>query len=112
MMKKRSEPLNLFEMKPERVFQYEEGSDGNTVVLIPKFRHPWMQWLQVRLRSKYFRIKLDAFGSHVWRLCDGKTTVAKIAESFQESFGDVPELVDRISTFLRRLENQSLIKLK
>jgi hypothetical protein len=111
-MKKRPEPLNLLELKPERLFHSEESPDGNIVVLIPKFRHPLMQWLQVRLRSKYFRVKLDAFGSHVWRVCDGQTTVTKIAQSFKENFGDVPELVERISTFLSRLEKQSLVKMK
>ena len=111
-MKRRSEQLNLLELQPVRLFEWEEGEDGNVVVLVPKFRHPWLQWLQERLKNKYFRIKLDAFGNHVWRACDGKTKVATIAESFRDSFGDVPELYERIAKFLGRLERDGLLRMK
>ncbi len=111
-MKRRSVPLNLLELQPERLFQWEEGEDGNVVVLVPKFRHPWLQWLQARLKKKYFHVKLDAFGSHVWRACDGRMKVAAIAESFREQFGDVPELYDRIAKFLRHLERGSIVRMK
>ena len=111
-MKQHAKPVNLLNLKPEKLFQSEEGPDGNVIVLVPKFRHPWMQWLQVRIRSKHFRVKLDVFGSHIWRICDGKTPVAAIAESFRESFGDVPELYERISRFLGRLEHDSLIRMR
>lgn len=111
-MKKRSGPLNLLELRPERLFLWEDGPEGNIVVLIPKFRHPWLGWLQERLANKYFRLKLDAFGSHVWRACDGIANVGTIAESFRESFGEVPELYERIGRFLGQLERGNLVRMK
>ncbi len=111
-MKRRSEPINLLELQPARLFGWEDCEDENVVVLVPKFRHSWLRWLQERLKKKYFHVKLDPFGSHIWRACDGKTKVATIAESFRDSFGDVPELYERIAKFLGRLERDGLLRMK
>jgi hypothetical protein len=78
---------------------------------MPKFRHPLLtRWLLPYLRSKHFRIKLDALGSAVWRRCDGETSVATIADQVRAEFGTTAEPVhDRIGTFLRKLEHGELI---
>ncbi len=103
--------INLLELVPVRLCESEEGENGNVIVLLPKFRHPWLGWLQNRLKQKHFKVKLDEFGSHVWRACDGRQDVAVIADRFRERFGDVPQLYERLSKFLGNLERDGVIKL-
>ena len=81
------------------------------VVLVPKFRHPWMvRWVLPYLRAKHFRVKLDGLGSAVWRSCDGETEVAAIADRVREEFGAAAEpLHDRIGSFLKKLEHGDLM---
>jgi len=103
--------LNLLELRPERIYDWEKGTDGTVVVLVPKFRHPWMRWVQQYLRKKYFHVRLDAHGSFVWIYCDGKTPVGTIAEMFRKEFGDSDDVIDRLNTFLSILERDQFIRI-
>jgi hypothetical protein len=101
---------NLLELKPARKRDWVE-EEGRVVVLMPKFRHPWVApWLQPMLRKPEVRVKLDDLGSAVWKLCDGATTVARMAEVIQKRFGPEAEPVhERIGAFLRKLEDGDLV---
>jgi hypothetical protein len=103
---------NLLELRPQRLWEWEEEA-GRVVVLVPKFRHRWLApWLMPVLRNKYFRVKLDGLGSAVWRQCDGETDVATIAGRVQSEFGPAAEpLHERIGTFLKKLEHGELVKI-
>ena len=97
---------------PVRLCESESTAEGKIVVLLPKFRHPWLGWLQERLRQRYFRVNLDEFGSHVWETCDGTRNVGEIARMFGERFGDVEQLYGRLNKFLNRLVRDGMITLQ
>ena len=101
---------NLLDLTPARTREWVE-QEGRVVVLMPKFRHRWVApWLQPMLRRPHVRVKLDDLGSAVWKLCDGTTTVARMAEVIQSQFGAAAEpVLDRIGAFLRKLEDGDLI---
>lgn len=111
---RKPEPLNLLELRPERSAEWETGEDGRVVLLIPKFRNPFMvRWVLPMLSSKAFRVKLDAFGSFVWKACDGSSTVAQLGEQMRREFGESAEPVfERIGKFLNKLEREEFIRIR
>lgn len=113
MNRRRKKSLNLLELTPSKLVPWEPGEDGTVVVLLPKFRNPLLvRWLVPRMKSPDIRIKLDKIGSFVWTLCDGKTTVAEIADRMVAEFGDSAAAAhDRIRQFLFSLEKADLVNL-
>ncbi|MFH0801650.1 MAG: PqqD family protein [bacterium] len=109
---KKPQEINLLELRPLRLLSWEEAGDGLVVVLKPKFENPFLKkWLLPFFKSKNFRIRLDAFGSLVFRMCDGKTSCETIAAALKEKFGDRVEPVhERLSLFVRQLENNHFIR--
>lgn len=113
MKRKEKKLVNLLELTPSQLVPWEPGEKGTVVVLLPKFRNQLLvKWLMPRLKYPDIRIKLDRMGSFVWKLCDGNTTVAEIAERMVAEFGDSATAAhDRIRTFLLSLEKSDLVNL-
>jgi len=113
MRKVEKKTHNLWELKPLRLMEWENNSDGNVVVLIPKFKNAILKkWVLPKLAKPFFRVKLDETGSAIWLLCDGNTTVVSIAEELKKKFGKSVEPVEeRIGKFLYQLERGDLIKI-
>ena len=109
---KKPQEINLLELRPLRLLSWEEAEYGLVVVLKPKFENPFLKkWLLPFFKSRNFRIRLDAFGSLVFRMCDGKTSCEKIAAALREKFGEQVEPVhERLGLFIRQLENNRFIK--
>jgi hypothetical protein len=108
--------VNLLACRPERAVEAQQdgGCDGERYVLLrPRFlRGPFAWWLQPRLRNPYFRVHLDAVGSFIWARCDGRTTVAEIADAMEAQFGaQVTPVVERLQLFLRQLEEGRMIRM-
>ncbi len=62
--------------------------------------------------SPYVRVVLDGYGEVVWRLLDGKRTVAQVAEGLRKSEGETVELLQpRLATFLMQLEDRGLVRI-
>lgn len=110
-MGRRPDARNLLELKPLRNLDWEEGENGTVVLLVPKFRNRWLRkWLVPHLSKPNFRLKTDAFGSYVWRRCDGEEPVADIATAMGREFGrEFDPSLDRISEFIRRLAKNEFI---
>lgn len=106
--------LNLLDLIPVRLHQWEQVSEDQIIILMPKFRNGFLRtWLMPRLRHPYIRIKLDAYGSEVWRHCDGKTSVATIAQVLRQKFGEKIEPVyDRLALFIRQSVRTDLMSLE
>ncbi len=102
---------NLYELRPRRLVEWEQGQDQRVTLLVRKFRKCFLaRVLQPRLRRPLFRINLDEFGSFVWLSCDGDTDVRSMGEQMRNRFGEVAEPVyDRISRFLQQLEHSQFI---
>lgn len=111
--KKDKKQINLLELTPAQRVSWETAENGTVVVLIPKFQNELLvRWVMPRLSSPYVRLRLDTLGSFVWKQCDGKTTVAVIAERMKGEFGDsLQQVHDRIRTFLLTLEKSDLVNL-
>jgi hypothetical protein len=113
MKKPEAQPRNLLTLRPRPLRGAEEDAAGNLVVLIPRFGNGRMgRWLMGRAKHKYHRLSLDEVGTHVWRRCDGRTTVESIAASLRERFGDKVEPVyDRLGLFINQMLRARLIEL-
>jgi hypothetical protein len=90
---------------PVRAHRWEEGDAGRVTVFVPKFSGRFTRrWLMPLLARPEVRLRLDELGSFVWRECDGRTTVAELAERVHRRFGDAPgEALSRVSSFVRQL---------
>lgn len=110
--KQEPQEINLWDVTPLRIAKWETTDEGKVVVLVPKFKNAFFsKWIMPYLARPYFRIKLDEIGSAIWKQCDGSTTLAVIAGSLKEQFGDAVEPVDaRINKFLNHLERGDLLR--
>ena len=90
---------------PVRAHRWDEGDGGLVTVFVPKFSGRFTRrWLMPLLARPDVRLRLDEVGSFVWRKCDGRTTVADLAERVQRRFGGEPgEALARVSSFVRQL---------
>ncbi len=106
--------LNLLELVPERCWTSATNDEGIVEVDMPRFHIPWMQkHLVPKRKYPYIRIKLDAFGSHVWNAIDGATDVGVIAERLRTEYGEEVEPVhDRIAAFFRQLHQRGFVRLR
>jgi len=56
------------------------------------------------------RIKLDGMGSLVWKLCDGETSLERIAAALEEKFPENTEkALERAELFLQTLHREGWI---
>ncbi|MFZ5519355.1 MAG: PqqD family protein [Candidatus Zhuqueibacterota bacterium] len=103
--------VNLLDLIPVRNIGSEELSDGRFILLKPKFKHKFfVKHILPRLKSRYYRIKLDDFGSFVWKHCDGKNTVGQIGNLLSEKFKqEVDPVYDRLAVFMQSLARYQFI---
>ena len=105
----RPEPIDITRCCPLQAVGFEQEGDRITL-LRPRFmRGPLAWWLQPRLRRPFFHVRLDPLGSFVWQRCDGRTSIACIADSLEEHFKDQPQLLHRVVLFVRELERGKMI---
>lgn len=70
-----------------------------------------------RLLSLFFirpflKVRLDAMGSEVWLLLDGKRTVAAVLQQLQADHPDEPNLPDRLGRYLGAMAQTGLVRLR
>lgn len=67
-----------------------EDEEGHVVLLRPPPKAQGLRGLMERFfhRMSAQRIRLDEVGSFAWRSLDGTRTVAEVAESMREEFGE------------------------
>jgi hypothetical protein len=106
--------VNLLELTPVKVYTEETDADGNVIVLIPKFKNQILvKYLMPKMKSRYFKLKLDKFGSGVWVLLNGNNNVKFIAEELINKFGDeIQPVYDRLPKFMTMLYSNKLITFK
>ncbi len=86
--------------------------DGLVVVRTPRFKGKVGKALVgVLKRDQDFNLRLDDFGSFVWRLIDGERTVGEISEATVEGL-DAEEgtAQQRLIMFLRSLNNVGVVR--
>ncbi len=96
------------ELHPVISVEWEE-SEGGVTVHVPR-RFPLNYVARAVRKAPYVRLRLDRFGSFVWRHCDGRRSVHEIAVALELEFGDeVESAVPRLSLYLKRLARERLI---
>ena len=107
-MKKKDKPseVNLLELIPKRLMEYETGDDGLVTIIAPRDAGRIMKAiLGSRAKRKVTKWALDDIGSAVWTLCDGERTVGIIGEIMKEDFGErIEPCFDRLALFFGQLE--------
>jgi hypothetical protein len=101
----RNTTVNLLEIRPTRNLDYETQDGELIVLLVPKFTNRYIvRWVLPRLRKKFFHVKLDAYGSFIWKECDGTKTVEEISKLMKTQFGeDFDPTYGRIQRFIQML---------
>ena len=95
--------VNLLQLTPKRNLEFEIRDGELVTILVPKFQNSFLKkWVTPQLKKQFFRIKLDAYGSFVWNLCDGSMTVSQMSELMNDKFGnDVDPDYGRIQRFVQ-----------
>ena len=95
------------------MIDHEVDADGLVVLLRPKFMKGFFaKFVQPRIRTKYFRVRLDKFGSKTWESIDGKRSILEIADLLYSEFEDAIEpRYERCSQFISSLERGAMIGL-
>jgi len=112
MFKKKSkEPENYLEFIPRHAREFTIANDGKVTVLVPKFENKMLvQYLVPIMKSKDIKVKLDEFGSEVWKQIDGVKNVSAISKNLVIKFGDkIQPVEERLTKFLTQLSNGNLI---
>jgi len=102
---------NLLELAPRTAAEWEEEGD-RVVILRPKPVAKGLRglWEKFRYFSASSRIRLDDKGSHAWRLMDGRHTVAEVASSLRDRFGEEVEPAEaRAGQLVRMLRHEELV---
>lgn len=101
---------NIARCVPQPLLGHEVTEEGQVKLLLPRFRVPWMAWLQKRLKRPYIRLKLDEIGSAVWQLIDGRRTVQEIGEALEAQLGErVQPVHQRLGFFLGMLKRNKFV---
>jgi len=108
-----SEKQNLFDLIPEIDERITTENGGELIVVtFPRFRSNFIQKYLVREKSKVVRVRLDANGTAVWKLIDGKRSVTQIAEALGEHFQREERYEYRVAEFVSQLYGQGFVKSK
>lgn len=91
---------------------WREDDEGRVAVTRRKFGPVGSALLRlVRIRPT-LTVHLDPLGSEVWRLLDGKRTVAEVLAELQSEFPDEPDLADRLGQYLSSLASHRLVRFR
>lgn len=96
---------------PVQALPAEPGEGGTVVLIRPKILSPRWIWLVRMLKRPNYRVKLDARGTTLWQACDGRRTVAQVAERMDEAFPGERDSLLRSALFLRELAKGGFITL-
>lgn len=105
---------NLLDLIPKKLLQSKENDDGTITLLKPKFQNKFMKkYVLPRMKKPNFKIKLDEYGSFVWKRIDGQKTVEEIGKDLKDNFSEQVEPVyERLSVFIHSLVRYKFIEFK
>jgi hypothetical protein len=103
---------NLLLYFPEHSRNWELNQEtGLVIIKKPKFQNKFLEkYILPRMARPDFKIKLDDFGSFVWKNMDGQTSVQEIGDRLRKEFGEPIEPVyERLGLFVRMLHQHKFI---
>jgi hypothetical protein len=105
--------LLAYPVKNESRLEWKADARGMVTVTHRKDLRRWERWLMKKVGgSPVINRKLDAPGSDIWRLCDGRHTVADICGIMDQKYReDMEPVLKRVVGFLEMLLERNLISL-
>lgn len=112
--KKIDTSINYLELTPVRSYEHEVESNGLVSVFVPKFDIKFIDKIMSRIiKSRFFKAKLDEFGTEAWLQIDGNKSVELISEHLTLKFGEKINPADeRLTKFLSELYKYNFITFK
>ncbi len=113
----RSEALQCRPVKHPRVTE-EMRASGVVLVSYPLQTRPWIAGIARRLgqgpeKPVIKKLQLDEMGSAVWRMIDGRHTVARMIREFADTYQLHPQEAEvSVTLFIRELGKRGIIGLK
>lgn len=107
------EDPSFLQLCPERRIEWEKRDEQLVTLIVPKFKSKYtVKWLVPMLAKPNFKVKLDQYGSFVWQLCDGQTTIESVVQKTHERFGDSVESIrERVGSFIAKLDKDGFLSL-
>lgn len=111
-MKKKTEAINVLDMIPVRILEWEEKE--TVIVKAPRFKsYLGKKFGKLVKKEPTYNINLDKVGSVAWKLCDGERTVRAIGKALLEKFGEeVEPMSERVAELFNIMEANKLITYK
>ena len=112
--KKIDTTINYLELTPVRNYDHVVEDTGLISVLVPKFDIKWLDKIMSKIiKSRFFKAKLDEFGTETWLEMDGTKSVKSVSEHLQKKFGDkINPVEERLTKFLSELYKYNFITFK
>ena len=112
--KKIDSSINYLELTPVRNFDHVIEENGLVSVFVPKFDIKWIDTIMSRIvKSRFFKAKLDEFGTETWLEMDGNKSVQMISEHLSQKFGEkINPVGERLTKFLTELYKYNFITFK
>ena len=112
--KKIDTTINYLELTPVRNYDHVVEDTGLISVLVPKFDIKWLDKIMSKIiKSRFFKAKLDEFGTETWLEMDGTKSVQSVSEHLQKKFGDkINPVEERLTKFLSELYKYNFITFK
>lgn len=111
--KKKTADINYLDLIPERSVSLRWHTDLRERVILEVENTGIMNTIAQNLfhKPRFTKVHLDAQGSFIWPLIDGKRTVTDIAALVKEEFGEAAEpLYPRIVKYFQIVESYHFIK--
>ena len=112
--KKIDTTINYLELTPVRNYDHVVEDSGLISVLVPKFDIKWIDKIMSKIiKSRFFKAKLDEFGTETWLEIDGVKSVQMISNQLSKKFGDkINPVNERLTKFLSELYKNNFITFK
>ena len=115
MTRKAKDDLNFLDLTPIRDAEWiEDEESGNIWIQVKKFKRPFWERFYTRLGAKdHIDVKMDEYGSWVWRAIDGEKTVREIGNALAKEYKEKVEPVHpRVCQLMEILEGKKWVKFK
>ncbi len=113
-MKKNNKKANLLDCVPHKnpSFNWNISEDGKVTIFVEN--KGVFNFIAQKLFSKprVSQVHLEVYGSFIWPLIDGKTTVMELGQRVSQKFGSEAEpLYERLAMYFKSLQSYGFIEL-
>ncbi|PIR26004.1 MAG: hypothetical protein COV43_03190 [Deltaproteobacteria bacterium CG11_big_fil_rev_8_21_14_0_20_42_23] len=111
--KKKHHETNWSEVVAKPKVKAEPRNEKEDTLLVPRFRSGLLKKvLQPRLSSPYIKVKLDEYGTFIWRQIEAEKSFADMIAEIKKQYGsDFVSPEERTQQFLKALLKRDLIAL-